>query len=79
MQNLPDEEEISSQSRNSDSLARVRLTTTIERWAFGAGTTTGAIRALLADVTNAIKNSRRAFSEAHRKAYSKKHAVRRKL
>lgn len=68
-----------SESSVTVSPSRARLNATIERWAYGTGTVTGAARALLADVVNAVKNSTRAFSEAHRKAYSQKHAVRRKL
>ncbi len=59
--------------------SRARLIATVERWAFGAGIATGALRAVLADVVNAIKNSGRAFGEAHRKAYSQKHLVKRRL
>lgn len=59
--------------------ARTRLTGNIEQLALGAGLVTGAFRALLADLVNAIKNASRVFIEAHRNSYRKNHIVRRKL
>lgn len=79
MNNPPEPGGVPSESKTASHPSRVRLTTTVEQWAFSAGAVTGTARALLADVANAIKNSGRAFSDAHRKAYSREHAVRRKL
>jgi hypothetical protein len=68
-----------SSSATTKSAVRIQLVGNIEQSALILGTITGALRAVLADVVNAVKNSVRVFTDAHRKAYSQKHLVRRKL